>query len=91
MGCVGVIDARDGIETELGRGALMTRVRCHDGEAALQAGLWKRSRIASDRRRDDAVIAAAALIQEAAAPRGRKPKLETCLVGLAVCPGARRG
>jgi len=90
VGRIGMIDARDGIETELRGRTLMARVRCHDRKAALQAGVRKRPCIASDRRRDDAVVAAATLIQEAAAPRGRKTKLEARLIRLSVCTSTRR-
>ena len=59
----------------------MPRVRCHHGEAALQAGLSKRSRIAPDSRGDDAIVATTALIQEPATPRGRQSQFETGLAG----------
>ena len=88
---VGMIDPRDGIQTELGSGALMARVGCHHGEAALQAGLWKRSRVAPDSRGDDAIVATTALIQEPATPRGRQSQFETGLVRLAIRARAWRG
>ena len=78
-----------GVETELGRTALMPRVGRHHGKAALQSRLRKCSGVPTDRRRHDAVVAAAALIQEAAAPDGREAKLEARLVGLAVSTGMR--
>ena len=85
-----VIDARNRIDAELGGRALMAGVRRDDGEAALEAGVRKRSRVAADGRRDGAVVAAAALVEKPSAPRGRQAQFEACLVRLAVHAGAAR-
>ena len=88
---VRMIDARDGIHAKLGSRPLMSRVRGHHREAALQARVWKGSGVAPDSRGDDAIVATTALIEEPATPRGRQSQFETGLVRLAIRASTWRG
>src|SRR6476620_956864 len=82
--------SRDRIDADCRGSASMAGVGRDDGEAALEAGVPKRSGVAADGGRDDTVVAAAALVEKPSAPRGRQAQFEACLVRLAVRAGAAR-
>jgi hypothetical protein len=84
-----VIDARNRIDAEFRGSALMAGVGRDDGEAALEAGVRKRSGVAADGGRDDTVGAAAALVEKPSAPRGRRRSSKRVSYGLPSAPVRR--
>ena len=84
MCVVGVVGAGDRVEAEIRRGTLVAGVGRDHRKTFVQGengrGLW------TDRGADHAVVAAAALVQEAPVPLGRQAHFKADVVGLAILP-----
>jgi|KBSSwiStaDraftv2_1062776.scaffolds.fasta_scaffold1092150_1 hypothetical protein len=81
--------SRNRIDADFRGSASMAGVGRDDGEAALEAGVPKRSGVAADGGRDDTVVAAAAPVEKPSAPRGRRRNSKRGSFGLLSAPERR--